>query len=133
MLKLPTNAGEWGFVIVLTVLFGGLAFGVIYSQIQLHDMKFEQARQDTEIHLRRMADQVRDYHQRTGKLEDELTAMGIDPADLETRNAVISPKVQAHGGLFDLHAELKKFGGARCSVAYEIDGTQSTAAWAPGD
>ncbi|MCA8916995.1 MAG: hypothetical protein KDB90_16515 [Planctomycetes bacterium] len=129
MLKLPTNAGEWGFVIVLFVLFCGLATAVIYSQVQLHDMKLEQAKQDTEAKLQLLSEQVREYHDRTGKVEDSLTEMGVTPAALETRNADISPEVGRSGYHFTLVAELKKFDRPRCTLTFASDNVRSSISW----
>lgn len=110
MLKLPTNAGEWGFVIVLSVLFCGLAFGVIYSQVELRAIKREQAYRDTETNLHSLATQVRDYQRKHGQIEETLTAMGIDEEELETRHAIFDDALDVHGNSVVIRATLKKFG-----------------------
>ncbi|MCA8911242.1 MAG: hypothetical protein KDB82_06035 [Planctomycetes bacterium] len=110
MLKLPTNAGEWGFVIVLTVLFCGLAFAVIYSQVLLHDMKEEQAVRDTESTLRVLAAQVKQYRMDHGELKEKLTDMGIDEEALETRHAIFDDKIDIRKDSVRIQGTLKKYG-----------------------
>ncbi|MCA8918408.1 MAG: hypothetical protein KDB68_00460 [Planctomycetes bacterium] len=110
MLKLPTNAGEWGFVIVLSVLFCGMAFGVIYSQVELRAIKREQAYRDTETNLHALATQVRDYQRKHGRIEETLTAMGIDEEELETRHAIFDDTFDTHGDNVVIRATLKKYG-----------------------
>ena len=112
MLKLPTNAGEWGFVIVLSALFCGLAFAVIYSQVLLHDMKEEQAVKDTESTLRVLAEQVKQYRKEHGALKERLTEMGIDEEALTTRHATFEDKLDIRKDSVRIEATLKKYGHA---------------------
>lgn len=112
MLKLPTNAGEWGFVVVLSILFCGLSFAVIYSQVVLHDIKKEQAVRDTETTLRLLASRVRLYQREHGRIEDTLTAMGIEQEELESRHAKIANELGTRDGSCTITATLKKYGHA---------------------
>jgi hypothetical protein len=112
MLKLPTNAGEWGFVIVLSALFCGIAFAVIYSQVLLHDMKEAQALHDTESTLRVLTVQVRQYRLDHGKFKGKLTEMGIDEEALETRHAVFDDDLEISKESVRITATLKKYGQA---------------------
>ena len=116
MLKLPTNAGEWGFVVVLSILFCGLSFAVIYSQVVLHDIKKEQAVRDTETTLRLLASRVRLYQREHGRIEDTLTAMGIEQEELETRHATFENQLLTDGKTITLKATLLKFSSASCTL-----------------
>jgi len=130
MLKLPTNAGEWGFVIVLTLLFAGLAFGVIYSQVQLHEMKQAQARADTEWVLHAFAERVRQHRQQHGKLPEKLTDCGLPRDALESRHAEFDDEVAVTNGRATLTGRLFKFGGAGCVLVVGPEASADELRWA---
>ena len=129
MLKLPTNVGEWGFVIVLSLLFGGLAFAVIYSQVQLHDIKLQQAREDTESNLRVLDAQVRQYYSQHGRVEPKLTQMGIEPDALETRHAKFDDNAVLAAQGFTISARMLKYDNEICTLSFQLDHDEATAAW----
>ena len=121
MLKLPTNIGEWGFVIVLSVLFMGLAFAIIYSQVHLHDMRETQARQDTESNLFVLAESVRRHYREHGEIKGSLTETGVPEEALETRHARLTDAATINNGLCTITAKLTKFGEPTCTLSFALD------------
>ena len=128
-LKLPTTAGEWGFVIVLVALFGGLAFGIIYSQVHLHDMRREQASRDTESNLLVLAEAVRQYQREHGRIEGKLTAMGVPEESLRTRHADFSDEVIVTSDKFSITATLFKFDQPTCTINFAPIGDGHEFVW----
>lgn len=129
MLKLPTNIGEWGFVIVLSVLFMGLAFAIIYSQIHLHGMRKEQAYRDTESNLYVMAETVRSYQRDHGSVETSLLEMGLPDEALETRHATISESTRLENGMCTISATLLKYGEPTCTLTFSLDNDVHAYTW----
>ncbi len=129
MLKLPTNAGEWGFVIVLALCFSGLAFAVIYSQVHLRNMNREQAVHDTESNLFVMAEHVRLYRERHGRIEPTLMGMEVPPGALRTRNADISNQMESDGQGFKLSTTLIKYGQPTCQCKATFKETTPEFEW----
>jgi hypothetical protein len=131
MLKLPTNAGEWGFVFVLGLCFSGLAFAVIYSQVHLRNMNREQAVRDTESNLYVIAEHVRRYQQRHGRIEPTLMGMEVPPGALRTRNADISNDVAIDGDGFRLSATLIKYSQPTCQCKASFKEANPEFEWTP--
>ena len=116
-------------MIVLSVLFSGLAFAIIYSQVHLHGMREEQALRDTESNLHYVSEVVRQYHREHGKIEDTLTGMELPIDALETRNAQIDDSVRMENGVCVISAKLFKYGEPTCTLTFALDNDAQDFDW----